>query len=177
MDYLLEEFCSGSLGRLRRASLEFQDVVKDTLFSGVTGWRAVKPASSEGRLRKLGSEESLRHAVRDPLYRGETSGRWAFKGTAIGIDLGTTYSCAAIWIGSNNRVEIIPNEQGNRITSSCVAFSDSELLVVEYKGKEMKFPPEELSAMVLKKMKETAEDFLGKEVKNAVITVPAVRLW
>ncbi|GJW66830.1 heat shock cognate 70 kDa protein [Tanacetum coccineum] len=142
------------------------------------------------------------------------------KGTAIGIDLGTTYSCAAIWIESNNWVEIIPNEQGNMITSSCVAFSDSELLVgesaknqiarnptntvfdvkrligsrfsdhqvqkdmelwpfkvmkgnsekpsvvVEYKGKEMKFPPEELSAMVLKKMKETAEDFLGKEVKK-----------
>ncbi|PWA87565.1 heat shock protein 70 family, peptide-binding domain protein [Artemisia annua] len=149
------------------------------------------------------------------------------EGTAIGIDLGTTYSCAAIWIGSNNRVEIIPNEQGNRITPSCVAFNDSELLVgesaknqiarnptntvfdvkrligkrfsdpqvqndmkmwpfkvmkgasekpsvvVEYKGEEKKFAPEELSAMVLKKMKETAELFLGEEVKNAVITVPA----
>ncbi|GKE48687.1 heat shock cognate 70 kDa protein-like protein [Tanacetum coccineum] len=51
------------------------------------------------------------------------------KGTAIGIDLGTTYSCAAIWMGRNNRVEIIPNEQGNRITPSCVAFDGSELLV------------------------------------------------
>ena len=53
------------------------------------------------------------------------------KGTAIGIDLGTTYSCAAIWLSRKKRVEIIPNEQGNRITPSCVAFSDSELLVGE----------------------------------------------
>ncbi|GKC93383.1 heat shock cognate 70 kDa protein-like protein [Tanacetum coccineum] len=146
---------------------------------------------------------------------------------AIGIDLGTTYSCVAIWFDNKNRVEIIPNEQGNRITPSCVAFSDSELLVgesaknqiarnpantvfdvkrlmgnrfsdpqvqndmkmwpfkvmkgdsekpsvvVEFKGEEKKFAPEELSAMVLKKMKETAELFLGEEVKNVVITVPA----
>ncbi|PWA90512.1 heat shock protein 70 family [Artemisia annua] len=53
------------------------------------------------------------------------------KGTAIGIDLGTTYSCAAIWFPKKKRVEIIPNEQGNRITPSCVAFNDSELLVGE----------------------------------------------
>ncbi|GKE95602.1 heat shock cognate 70 kDa protein-like protein, partial [Tanacetum coccineum] len=52
-------------------------------------------------------------------------------GSAIGIDLGTTYSCAAIWLSRKKRVEIIPNEQGNRITPSCVAFSDSELLVGE----------------------------------------------
>ncbi|GKB70153.1 heat shock cognate 70 kDa protein-like protein [Tanacetum coccineum] len=149
------------------------------------------------------------------------------KGTAIGIDLGTTYSCAAIWFNNKNRVEIIPNEQGNRITPSCVAFNDSELLVgesaknqiasnphntvfdvkrligsrfsdpqvqkdmelwpfkviegdsekpsvvVEYKGEEKRFAPEELSAMVLKKMKENAERFLEEEVKNVVITVPA----
>ncbi|GJZ15235.1 heat shock cognate 70 kDa protein-like protein [Tanacetum coccineum] len=148
-------------------------------------------------------------------------------GPAIGIDLGTTYSCVAIWFDNKNRVEIIPNEQGNRITPSCVAFNDSESLVgesaknqiarnpantvfdvkrligsrfndpqvqkdmelwpfkviegdsekpsvvVEYKGEEERFAPEELSAMVLKKMKETAELFLGEEVKNAVITVPA----
>ncbi|GJZ88499.1 heat shock cognate 70 kDa protein-like protein [Tanacetum coccineum] len=148
-------------------------------------------------------------------------------GPAIGIDLGTTYSCAAIWFDNKNRVEIILNEQGNRITPSCVAFNDSELLVgesaksqiarnpantvfdvkrligsrfsdhqvqkdmelwpfkviegdsekpsvvVEYKGVEKRFAPEELSAMVLKKMKEDAKLFLGEEVKNAVITVPA----
>nr|GEZ97467.1 heat shock cognate 70 kDa protein-like [Tanacetum cinerariifolium] len=52
-------------------------------------------------------------------------------GSAIGIDLGTTYSCAAICLSRKKRVEIIPNEQGNRITPSCVAFSDSELLVGE----------------------------------------------
>nr|GEV08594.1 heat shock cognate 70 kDa protein-like [Tanacetum cinerariifolium] len=148
-------------------------------------------------------------------------------GSAMGIDLGTTYSCSAIWLSRKKRVEIIPNEQGNMITPSCVAFNDSEMLVgdsakyqiarnptntvfdvkhlignkfsdpqvqndmkmwpfkvmkgdsekpsvvAEFKGEEKKFAPEELSAMVLKKMKETDELFLGKEVKNVVITVPA----
>ena len=51
--------------------------------------------------------------------------------------------------------------------------SEKPSVVVEYKGEEKKFQPEELSAMVLKKMKETAELFLGEEVTNAVITVPA----
>ena len=51
--------------------------------------------------------------------------------TAIGIDLGTTYSCVAAWFNQHNRVEILPNEQGNNITPSCVASNDAELLVGE----------------------------------------------
>ncbi|XP_071695379.1 heat shock cognate 70 kDa protein-like [Rutidosis leptorrhynchoides] len=52
-------------------------------------------------------------------------------GTAIGIDLGTTYSCVAAWFSKHNRVEIIPNEQGNKITPSCVAWDGTDLLVGE----------------------------------------------
>nr|KAJ0185829.1 hypothetical protein LSAT_V11C900469850 [Lactuca sativa] len=144
---------------------------------------------------------------------------------AIGIDLGTTYSCVAIW--KHGRIEIIPNDQGNRTTPSCVAFSDAERLigdsaknqvamnpantifdakrligrrfgdskvqndmklwpfrviqdpvdtpkiVVSYKGQEKEFLAEEISSMILGKMKATAESYLGKVVKDAVITVPA----
>nr|XP_017220948.1 PREDICTED: heat shock cognate 70 kDa protein-like isoform X2 [Daucus carota subsp. sativus] len=146
-------------------------------------------------------------------------------GVAVGIDLGTTYSCVGVW--QHDRVEIIANDQGNRTTPSCVAFTDSERfigeaaknqaafnpantifdakrligrkfsdstvkddmkfwpftvvgdsddrpkIVVNYRGVEKRFLPEELSAMVLCKMKEIAEEYLGKEVKNAVVTVPA----
>ncbi|KAL8237189.1 hypothetical protein R6Q59_018270 [Mikania micrantha] len=53
------------------------------------------------------------------------------RATAIGIDLGTTYSCVAAWFDQHNRVEIIPNEQGNNITPSCVAYFDTEILVGE----------------------------------------------
>jgi len=145
--------------------------------------------------------------------------------TAIGIDLGTTYSCVGVW--QNDRVEIIANDQGNRTTPSYVAFTDSERLIgdaaknqvamnpentvfdakrligrkfndaavqsdmkhwpfkvipkegdkpyiqVNYKGELKTFAPEEISSMVLVKMKETAEAFLGKTVKDAVVTVPA----
>ena len=146
-------------------------------------------------------------------------------GPVIGIDLGTTYSCVGIF--KNGRVEIIPNEFGNRITPSFVAFNDEERLVgesaknqasanpkrsiyvakrligrkfddkevqrdlkwlpydvvskagkpyvsVEMPGAGLKtLSPEEISAMILTKMKETAENYLGQEVKHAVITVPA----
>jgi len=145
-------------------------------------------------------------------------------GTVIGIDLGTTYSCVGVF--QNGRVEIIPNEQGNRITPSVVAFTDDERLIgdaaknqapmnptrtvydakrmigrafndpilqadtknwpfkvvskegkpaiqVEVKGENKIFVPEEVSSMVLVKMKEIAEAYLGKEIKNAVVTVPA----
>jgi heat shock protein 5 len=154
----------------------------------------------------------------------DASKKKEIEGPVIGIDLGTTYSCVGIF--KNGRVEIIPNELGNRITPSQVAFTDDEKLVGEaaknqaaqnplrtvyvvkrlvgrnfddkevqrdikylsYKivsksGKpyikvetthgEKTMSPEEISAMILVKMKEVAEAYLGKEVKYAVVTVPA----
>jgi len=146
------------------------------------------------------------------------------KAPAVGIDLGTTYSCVGVF--QHGKVEVIANDQGNRTTPSYVAFTDSERLIgdaaknqvamnptntvfdakrligrrfddptvgadmkhwpftvvpdggkpkikVEYKGEEKSFFPEEVSSMVLTKMKETAEAYLGKTVTNAVVTVPA----
>lgn len=146
-------------------------------------------------------------------------------GKAIGIDLGTTYSCVGVW--QNDRVEIIPNDQGNRTTPSYVAFNvterligdsaknqvemnpqntvfdakrligrrfsdpavqadmrhwpfkvisgtgDMPMIVVQYKDEEKQFSPEEISSMLLVKMKEISESFLGQTVKDAVVTVPA----
>ncbi|KAF7805098.1 luminal-binding protein 5-like [Senna tora] len=108
----------------------------------------------------------------------------------IGIDLGTTYSCVAVM--RNGHVEIIANDQGNRITPSWVSFNGHERLVdikylpytvvnkngkphvqVEFKGETKVFSPEEISAMVLVKMKETAEAYLGEKIKDVVVTVPA----
>jgi L1 cell adhesion molecule like protein len=146
------------------------------------------------------------------------------KGIAIGIDLGTTYSCVGVW--QNDRVEIIANDQGNRTTPAYVAFTDNERMIgdsaknqaalnpnntifdakrligrkyndqhvqsdiksfpfkvidqdnkplinVNYKNENKNFQPEEISAMILVKMKEIAEAYLGHDVKNAVVTVPA----
>jgi len=143
---------------------------------------------------------------------------------AIGIDLGTTYSCVGIF--QHGKVEIIANDQGNRTTPSYVAFTDSERLIgdaaknqvamnpnntvfdakrligrkfedqtvqadmkhwpfkviseggkpkiqVEYKNETKTFTPEEISSMVLTKMREIAEAYLGKKISEAVITVPA----
>jgi len=147
------------------------------------------------------------------------------EGKAIGIDLGTTYSCVGYFV--NNNVEIIANDQGSRTTPSYVAFSDTERLIgesaknqaamnptntvfdakrligrsydddtvksdmklwpfkiikgannkpmiqVEWKAETKTFSAEEISSMVLVKMKQTAESFIGEPVKNAVVTVPA----
>ncbi|KAF8895608.1 heat shock cognate 70 [Infundibulicybe gibba] len=108
---------------------------------------------------------------------------------AIGIDLGTNYSCVAVW--KNNRVEIIPNEQGNRKTHLIVfnakrligrKFDDAEVQsglrhfpfkVSNKGGKPYANSPEEISSMILTKMKETAEAYLGTTINHAVITVPA----
>ncbi|KAJ5661658.1 Heat shock 70 kDa protein [Penicillium maclennaniae] len=143
---------------------------------------------------------------------------------AVGIDLGTTYSCVGVF--RDDRIEIIANDQGNRTTPSFVAFTDSERLIgdaaknqvamnphntvfdakrligrrfndaevqadmkhwpfkvvekatkpileVEFKGETKQFTPEEISSMILTKMRETAEAYLGGTVNNAVITVPA----
>jgi len=146
------------------------------------------------------------------------------KKTAVGIDLGTTYSCVGVF--QHGKVEIIANDQGNRTTPSYVAFTDTERLIgdpaknqvainpsntifdakrligrkftdatvqsdmkhwpfdvveidskpklkVEYKNESKTFTPEEVSSMVLTKMKDTAEAYLGSTINDAVITVPA----
>ncbi|CAI9092417.1 OLC1v1027647C3 [Oldenlandia corymbosa var. corymbosa] len=103
---------------------------------------------------------------------------------AIGIDLGTTYSCVGYW--RHDRVEIIVNDQGNRTTPSYVAFTDTERLIGDAAfnqvafnptntifGEEKHFAAEEISAMVLTKMKQIAEAYIGSEVKDAVVTIPA----
>ena len=145
-------------------------------------------------------------------------------GTVIGIDLGTTYSCVGVM--KNGKVEILANDQGNRITPSYVSFNADERLVgdaaknqaasnvnntvfdikrliglkynddtvqkelkhlpfkienkgnkpvvkVEFNGEEKTFSPEEISGMILSKMKNIAEEYLGKKVTHAVVTVPA----
>ena len=144
--------------------------------------------------------------------------------TAIGIDLGTTYSCVAVW--KNGQCDIIANDQGERTTPSYVAFTETERLVgnaaknqssqnpentiydakrligrlfndsatqsdiknfpfkviskdnkpiiqANYKNEVKEFQPEEISSMILTKMKNIAEDYLGTTVESAVITVPA----
>ncbi|GJR14804.1 putative heat shock protein 70 family protein [Tanacetum coccineum] len=110
---------------------------------------------------------------------------------AIGIDLGTTYSCVAVW--KNDRIEIIPNDQGNRTTPSCVAFTRADCLVGDAAKNQLptnstntifdakrligrNFSDSEVQKDMRLwpfKMKDTAEAYLGEAVKDVVITVPA----
>ncbi|KAK2414299.1 heat shock cognate 70 kDa protein [Trifolium repens] len=123
-----------------------------------------------------------------------------YEGRAVGIDLGTTYSCVGVWQEQHSRVEIIHNDQGNRTTPSFVAFTDDQRLIGDAAknqtyanpentvfdakrligrkfsdpiGQEKQFCAEEISSMVLTKMREVAETYLQSPVQNAVVTVPA----
>jgi len=180
-----------------------------------TGQRALLDGSGRRRRQCTSVLSRLRGGAKDDDK---------VEGDCIGIDLGTTYSCVGVW--KNGRVEIIANDQGNRITPSYVAwtaddqrligdaaknqasanpentvfdakrligrkFSDSTVQadiqhwpfevadvsgkpkVVVSAGGRKEFSPEEVSAMVLSKMRKVAEDYLGRDVKYAVVTVPA----
>merc|ERR1711977_437575 len=156
---------------------------------------------------------------------GNNRSNMASGGPAVGIDLGTTYSC--VGVRQNDRVEIIANDQGNRTTPSYVAFTGTERLigdaaknqaamnpkntifdakrligrkfsestvqsdvkhwpftvqaqpngapevVVSHMGDKKAMTPEEISSMILSKMKDTAEAFTGQAIKDVVVTVPA----
>merc|ERR1712198_596359 len=169
-------------------------------------------------------DSNQKGSQQDKVNKRENSSDRMAKRVAVGIDLGTTYSCVGTF--QHGKVEIIANDQGNRTTPSYVAFTDTERLIgdaaknqvamnpnntifdakrligrkfndstvqsdrkhwpfhvveqnslprlkVEYQSEEKTFTPEEISSMVLVKMKETAEAYLGTSVNEAVITVPA----
>ena len=197
-----------------------------------TKWLKSSIQSNESKDNK--NSKYSNNIKRNLLIRGGSSASSTntdnkVKGICVGIDLGTTYSCVAVW--KNGRVEICPNEQGNRITPSYVAWTqgsaDSQRLVgdaaknqaaanpintvfdvkrligrrfsdascqkdaklfpfkvigdkadkpmveVEVGTEKKQFAPEEVSAMILRKMKEIAESFLGETIHHAVVTVPA----
>jgi len=195
------------------------------LLSG--GGSVVTSARHRAQRNVLGSRSSLileQRCTLSPLTRLRGGAEEKVDGPCIGIDLGTTYSCVGVWKGG--RVEIIANDQGNRITPSYVAWTDDDQrligdaaknqaasnpsntvfdakrligrkiddpsvvsdmkhwpfkvkdkggkpAIVINAGGEKKFSPEEVSAMVLTKMRQVAEDYLGVPVKHAVVTVPA----
>merc|ERR1712013_493854 len=172
----------------------------------------------------MGREPFFNHKRRKPIASKYLLYYIMAKRNAVGIDLGTTYSCVGTF--QHGKVEIIANDQGNRTTPSYVAFTDTERLIgdaaknqvamspnntifdakrligrkfndstvqsdrkhwpfqvveqnglprlrVEYQSEEKTFTPEEISSMMLVKMKETAEAYLGSPVTEAVVTVPA----
>mmetsp|Transcript_53525 Transcript_53525/g.105550 ORF Transcript_53525/g.105550 Transcript_53525/m.105550 type:complete len:711 (+) Transcript_53525:77-2209(+) len=192
------------------------------LFNFRAGWLKAK-APEKGDMQSTISSlcTSLRGGASEKPSGGEK-----VKGVCIGIDLGTTTSCVAVW--KNGRVEVCQNEQGNRITPSYAAFtsegqrlvgeaaknqaatnpentvfdvkrligrkhsdptvqkdaklfpfkiiqgsSDKPMVQVQSGDDTKILSPEEVSAMILRKMKETAESFLGEPVNHAVVTVPA----
>ena len=93
-------------------------------------------------------------------------------GKIIGIDLGTTNSCVSVMEGSSPKV--IENAEGARTTPSIVAYKDDgEILVGTTAKRQAVTNPKNTSAEILRKMKKTAEDYLGEPVTEAVITVPA----
>jgi heat shock protein 5 len=172
----------------------------------------------------LGAIATTGLSLMGTVWAGAAKEQSKVEGPIVGIDLGTTYSCVGIY--KNGQVEIIPNDQGNRITPSYVAFIDGEKLVGEaaknqaainpqqtlfdvkrligrrYSDKTVQkdktllpysivekdtkpyiqvkvgaqdkiFAPEEISAMVLAKLAADASKYLGTQVKNAIVTVPA----
>eukprot|EP00935_MAST-01C_sp_MAST-1C-sp1_P000375 g375.t1 len=217
------------IGRLPAAVESEINTTTHTLTINASGKEKKADAATMAQKRKE-IEEKVRQAREEQAKEAEAAEaanealNQGFSAT-IGIDLGTTYSCVAVWKDDN--VEIIANSEGNRTTPSWVAFNDDErmigdaakaqaaanphntvfdakrmigrqfkdetvqrdmkhfpfkvvesdegkpLIEVEYRGQTKQFQPEEISAMVLTKMKQTAEEYLGTEINSAVVTVPA----